>query len=333
MPVYEWQDIAHQFTDGLVLGNGASIAFDGQFAYQSLRDRAQTDGLITPDVQLVFDHLDTVDFELVLRMLWHANRINQALGIDEPRTANAYESVRDALIQVVGAIHVGYEVVADRLQLAASFMSHFRTVAALSYDVLVYWSILAGNTSDAGHRFKDCFVEPGGRFRQTWSTLRENIAPVTSTTIVAYPHGNLALAADYAGDECKLSAGGGLLQTIFDRWGSGAWGPMFVSEGTTQQKVASIRRSPYLSTVLGEVLPSMSNSVAIFGWSIGENDVHILNAVCRGRALRFAVAVDPNANDLGLQQARVIQLITERLPAAQVNFFNRGSAGCWLVAP
>jgi len=333
MPVYQWADIAEDFTDGIVLGNGASIAFDGKFGYASLRERAQADGLIEADVQLVFDHLATLDFELVLRMLWHANKINEALSIEEPRTAAAYSSVRDALIQVVRSIHVGYEQVAERLPLAANFMRHFATVASLNYDVLVYWTILAGNAEGNQHKFKDCFVDEG-HFRQSWSELREPIAPATATTIVGYPHGNLSIAADFTGDERKLVAGGAnLLETIFGRWNSGNYGPVFVSEGTSAQKLASIRRSPYLMTMHGELLPSMRESVTIFGWSIGENDLHLLDAICHGGALRFAFAVDPGSPGLEQEKARVEALIVERQAAAKVRFFDRASPGCWLVAP
>ena len=66
MPVHQWGEIAAQFSDGLVVGNGTSIAFDPRFRYASLRDNAIERGLISNDVQSVFDHLDTVDFELVL---------------------------------------------------------------------------------------------------------------------------------------------------------------------------------------------------------------------------------------------------------------------------
>jgi len=333
MQVYQWADIAEDFTDGLVLGNGASISFDGEFGYASLRERAEADNLIEADVQLVFDHLATVDFELVLRMLWHANKINEALGIEEPRTAAAYFSVRDALIQVVRSIHVGYEQVAERLPLAAHFMRHFSTVASLNYDVLVYWAILVGNMEGNQHRFKDCFVDQS-RFRQPWSELREPIPPATATTIVGYPHGNLAIAADFAGDERKLVAGGAkLLETIFHSWNSGNYGPVFVSEGTSAQKLASIRRSPYLTTMYGELLSYMRESVAIFGWSIGESDLHLLDAICHGGALRFAFAVDPDSPGLEHETARVKALIVERQAKAKVWFFDRASPGCWLVAP
>jgi uncharacterized protein DUF4917 len=126
--VYPWKGIEADFSHGLILGNGASIAFDSRFAYQSLKAKATELGLITADVQRVFGHLHTSDFELVLRMLWHASKINQALEIPDVRTTQAYEAVRDGLIEVVRAIHVPYDEVRDHLARAATFMSRFSTV-------------------------------------------------------------------------------------------------------------------------------------------------------------------------------------------------------------
>jgi hypothetical protein len=329
--VYPWKAIEADFTHGLILGNGASIAFDHRFAYQSLKQKATEMALITADVQRVFDHLHTADFELVLRMLWHASKINYALEIPDVRTTDAYETVRDALIAVVREIHVSHDQVAARLPLAAAFMSRFSTVLSLSYDVLVYWAILVGN-EEAPNRFKDCFL--GGEFQQDWQRFRKPYGSNSKATLVFYPHGSLALAADLAGTEFKVHAdGAALLDAVFDRWEAGDTTPVFVSEGTSEQKRAAIRRSPYLSTVYEEVLPDMGDSVVVFGWSLHENDDHLLDAVCRGVPRRFAVAVNPAAGELNEFQAMVRGKLGARLGRNrfELTFFDRTSQGCWIT--
>jgi hypothetical protein len=330
--VYPWAAIEAHFEHGLILGNGASIAFDSRFAYRSLEERARDLGLISPDVQRVFEYLQTSDFELVLRMLWHASKINQALEIPDLRTTQAYEGVREALIEAVRAIHVSHEEVRARLEAAATFMSRFSTVASLSYDALVYWAILVGN-EEAPNRLKDCFLH--GEFHQEWRLFREPYGGNLKSTLVFYPHGNLALGADLAGAEFKVraDAGAALLGTVFDRWRAGDITPVFVSEGTSEQKRRAIRRSPYLSTVYGEVLPDLGQSVVVFGWSIQEQDDHLLDAICRGPVRRFAVAVDPAKVDLAEFQARVRRQLSERLApdGFELTFFDRGSHGCWIA--
>jgi hypothetical protein len=330
--VFPWKAIEADFSHGLILGNGASIAFDPRFAYHSLNDRAQALGLITPDIQRVFDHLHTADFELVLRMLWHASMINQALAIPDVRTTQAYEAVREALIAVIQAIHVPHNEVSARLAPAAAFMSRFSTVLSLSYDVLVYWTILAAN-EDAPNRFKDCFL--GGEFQQNWKQFREPYGLNHQATLIFYPHGSLTLAADLAGAEFKLhaTAGAALLDTVFERWRFGGTTPVFVSEGTSEQKRAAIRRSPYLSTVYEEVIPDLGDSVVVFGWSLHENDEHLLDAVCRGGPRRFAMAVDPAAGNLAELEAGILRKLSDLLGRNkfELTFFDRRSPGCWIA--
>lgn len=331
--VYPWKAIEADFSHGLILGNGASIAFDPRFGYHSLKEKATELALITADVHRVFDHLHTADFELVLRMLWHASKINQALSIPDVRTTQAYEAVREAIIQTVQAIHVPHDQVRARLDTAAAFMGRFSTVLSLNYDVLVYWAILVANES-APNRFKDCFL--GGEFQQDWQRFRKPYGKNSKATLVFYPHGSLALGADLTGVEFKVHADDDatLLDSIFDTWRAGDTSPVFVSEGTSDQKSSAIRRSPYLSKVYQEVLPDLGDSVVIFGWSLGENDDHLLDAVCSGGTSRFALAVDPADPNLDQLEANTRKKLDQRLGRnkAELTVFDRGSQGCWLTA-
>jgi hypothetical protein len=329
--VYPWAAIEPDFQQGLILGNGASIAFDQRFRYNSLKTHAGKHELLTPDVLRVFRYLKTDDFELVLRMLWHANKINMALEIPDDRTTQAYVSVRDALIETVRAIHVRHEEVGLRLPSAAAYMGRFSTVASLSYDVLVYWAMLVGN-ENAPNRFKDCFIS--GAFDQDWKRLRRPWRPNSKATLVFYPHGSLAIGADLAGVESKLQAdeGEALLGTVFDKWRAGDTTPVFVSEGTSEQKRAAIRRSPYLSTVYEEVLPDLGDTVVVLGWSIHQNDHHLLDAICSSQVRAFAVAVNRQAADLAESQERVRRELAERMRfnKFELTFFDRDSDDCWI---
>ena len=61
-----------------------------------------------------------------------------------------------------------------------------------------------------------------------------------------YPHGSLSVARDYIGSETKMAASAGatrdLLEAITWAWSSGDYVPVFVSEGTSKEKVAAVRR-------------------------------------------------------------------------------------------
>lgn len=330
--VHPWAEVAADYTHTLVLGNGASIAFDDRLSYGSLKEEAESRALITEDVAAVFSTLKTTDFELVLRVLWHAQTVNAALEIEEERTEEAYESVRDALIDVVQSIHPRFSDVSDRLSRAARFMEQFETVLSLSYDVLVYWAILVGN-SNAPNRFKDCFVR--GEFQYDWQRFRAPYDPNSRSTLVFYPHGNVVISSDLAGNEHKvLAEDSRLLEAILDEWAQGESAPVFVSEGTTEQKRSSIRRSPYLSTVLEDVMPDPGPTIVLHGWALHDQDDHLLQALCRGRPERFAVGVDPGSSGLAEFCGRVESKLERRLGRGRFElvFYDRESEGCWLAS-
>lgn len=344
--IYEWAEIADEFNDGIILGNGASIAVHQGFAYRTLLERARQDQLITENLNKIFQYLDTEDFEFVLRLLFDTFQINQALGVGDNVTTRAYEEVRQALIKAVRNIHIDYKDVKNSLTNAAIFLKHFKTVAALNYDVLVYWTMYIGNSQiDEGTWFKDCFVR--GEFEIDWERFREPYQ-TQGSTLVFYPHGNLALATDILGRETKLSnpklsnpkpsnpnENERLLDTIIDEWESGKYSPLFVSEGNSQQKIKAIRRSVYLSNVYDKVLRNLGSKIAVFGWSMGDQDDHILEAIKKSKNVdAFAISVYTSKSNE--QLSADCQWISTKLrkklsnPNLDIKFFNSASNGCWI---
>lgn len=43
---------------------------------------------------MLFQEFDTTDFELILRLVWHAKLINEKLRIEESTTNKAYENIK-----------------------------------------------------------------------------------------------------------------------------------------------------------------------------------------------------------------------------------------------
>ena len=323
--IADWSKIADDFREGLILGNGASIALHQPFAYQSLLEQARKNGFIERSVQDIFHHLQTEDFERVLWMLWHTSRVNMALKIKDTKTQKAYESLRSALVRTVTDIHPAYTMVSDGLSCVATFMTRFETVISLNYDLIVYWAMLLKK-----RLIKDCFHY--GEFNSDWEHYRKPNGNASSSTLVFYPHGNLALATDLNGRERKLTADfPHLLETATSEWESGKYTPLFVSEGTSMQKVAAIGRSHYLKTVYDTVLPRLGKRVAILGWSLSKSDTHILRAICRGKLAEVAVSVltsNPNFEDKCAEIRRKIRDASNS--RVKVVFFDANSQGCWL---
>lgn len=323
--IVKWAEIRDRFGDALLLGNGASVAVHDGFKYDSLYQAAKDCGYLSPEVAQIFNVFDTTDFEFVLRSLWHAQLVNQKLNIENVKVETAYKEVRKALIATVHKCHVAYPNVQPHLPAIYQFMQHFKTVLSLNYDLIVYWSMMAGNDK-LGIWFKDAFIS--GSFIENWEDVRSPYGRATGSTLVFYPHGNLILANSNFDDEVKLHVddSSDLLNSILQKWETGEAIPLFVSEGESARKQKAIESSSYLHRVYREVIPKIGQSLVIYGWSASKQDNHILNQLAYACIKRVAVSVYRNDKDF---IARVEPLLYG-IGVEDVLFFDSESSGCWI---
>jgi hypothetical protein len=326
-----WANISQEGWSAILLGNGASIAIHEEFAYPTLHSVADAKGLLATTAP-IFATLGTTDFEHVLLACWYAEHVNAALGTPSADISAAYTEVRAALIEAVHSVHPVHANVAADLQRVGTFASSFPTVVSLNYDLTLYWAMLLFNATN-GSWFKDAFHH--GEFQTDWGYLRSPLPPAAGATLVFYPHGSLSVARDYIGDETKIAVGAGaardLLEAITRRWSSGRYVPVFVSEGTSKQKVAAIRRSHYLTNVYEDVLPTLGENLVVYGWSFDERDQHVLDAISANPPERMAVSVFTGQPD-GDQQAfchQVLKAAGRFLTDTAVTFFDSQSPSCW----
>jgi hypothetical protein len=321
--IHRWASIKEQFTQGLVIGNGASIGISDRFNYPSLYQAAQDGNFLTDDTRAVFTSFESMDFELVLRRLWQATLVNKALQNDNKRVDEAYVEVRKSLISTVHAIHPTYDQVQKHFSAIGAFLMEFQTVASANYDLLLYWAAMWNNDNGFGSWFKDGFGK--ATFRDDWQTLREPYR-AEGATLYFYPHGNLCLGTEAEGGEIKIAAGGeNLLQTITEQWEQGVVTPLFVSEGTTEQKLTAIRRSNYLSRVHIEVLGALGDAVAFYGLGFWPQDEHLIQRVAT-KAKSAAVSVYRAEQKMIDRSSSMLQ----KAGIEKVIFFDAESPGAWI---
>ena len=328
-----WANFRETNWQTLLLGNGSSISLHSEFSYPTLHSVADAKGLL-PTTAPIFAKLGTTDFEHVLLACWYAEHVNAALGTPSADISAAYAEVRSALIDAVHTVHPVHADIAPDLQRVAAFASTFQTVISLNYDLTMYWAMLLFNAAN-GSWFKDAFHH--GEFQRDWEYLRKPYGHAAGSTLVFYPHGSLSIARDYMGDETKIAASSGatgdLLETITRKWSSGSYVPVFVSEGTSKEKVASIRRSYYLTNVYEHVLPGIGESVVVYGWSFDERDQHILDAISANPPKRMAVSVftGQSAADQQVFCHQVMKAVGRAMAATSLTFFDAQSPGCWNI--
>ena len=359
--IYQWDEIKEDFEDAtLILGNGASRNVSENFSYDSLKDEAEKQNLLNADVMKLFKTFNTTDFELILRTLWHAYLVNTDLEIEDNKSTEAYKSISSALVTLVRHVHSEYENI--NFKNIGEFIGKFSVIFPLSYDLIVYWTILYLNENDKNNFFKDCFAS-GGRFRGNFFSSFYSDGN-KKTRIVAYPHGMLALNVNRFGSEIKVSRREGensfnLLTEILQRWEQHNYSPVFVSEGTSAKKIETIERSIYLNTVHKEFLPKALKShpgnfrknhknLAIFGWALGEQDKHIIEALLSNLknddldGMKIAISVSPNSTQDELTALKLkiksffktkkyenYKYINEDIKNLEIKFFSRASLPSW----
>ncbi|ABI90335.1 hypothetical protein CH72_4825 [Burkholderia ambifaria AMMD] len=323
--IFDWLDIAGDFSETLLVGNGASVAVHGEFGYRGLYEAAQVHRFIDAAVQDVFTKFETNDFELVLRRLWQTKQVNTALGIAVKEVDDAYSAVRGALIKTVQRVHVSYEDAKASLSPIYKFMRQFRTVISLNYDLIVYWAAQFGN-DDLGSRyhFKDGFNR--SVFADNWAMYRESYGGIENPTIFCYPHGNIALGMTMSLDEQKiLAVSQDLLNSIIDAWNTGTCAPIFVCDGTSKQKIEAISKSNYLRSVYDGPLSEVGESLVIYGWGIAKQEEHILKRIGEAAPKRIAVSVYDGMQTYCDHAHRVLSDIGVR----DIRFFHSNSDGAW----
>lgn len=331
--IKDWAEIKDNYENGnLIIGNGASVALHQKFRFDSLKEEAEKLRLFNDDISKLFIEFDTSDFELILRLVWHAKLINKHLGIVDQKLDSAYENIKQALIKVVKEVHCEHSDIADQLPQLYQFTKQFRTVVSLNYDLILYWILMYGNRNEDGHRFKDCF-QGSGLFRNNWQDLRNPIRKEKEVTLSLYQHGNLSIFRDAKNTETKVQRGDfeDLLEVITSQWEDNKI-PLFVAEGTGTKKLESIKSSSYLSTIFYEVLPDLITQKAnlvIYGWSLGKQESHLVKQIFKNKQSgKVAISIFQNNQE---ECHRIYRLIKNEkvAPNIEIEFFDSQSSGCW----
>lgn len=251
----------------LLIGNGFSAKY---FSYATLLAEANLEEG-TP-IRAVFEALDTVDFETVVRALEDASVVEAAYGHVEHSEAlkGDAQKVREALVTAVNSTHPAHREELDvQYESSAKFLGHFGKVFSLNYDLLLYWVNLEktklhdgfgkGSRSDDG-RFQIPFVE-------------------SAYCDIYNLHGGLHLFQVGVGAVKKaLNTGDGVIATITQTILNDQELPLYVAEGTSKAKMRKINSVGYLRHCFDQLKENRA-SVFIFGHSADDNDAHIYRAL------------------------------------------------------
>ena len=302
---------------GLLLGNGASLAIWSGFGYRSLYATAVGGGTEHPlsdNDQRVFRALGTTNFEGVLADVRVTAIVNEALGLDVSIPLDRYDSIRDALVAAVHAVHVPWiDVPEATLHTIREALVSFDFVFTTNYDLLLYWAAMAEDGSGVADYFWT-------RMENSLIFEPRNVDIWHKATKILFLHGGLQLYHLPDGRTIKCVAPAG--RSLLDVFGESPLDtldaiPLFVSEGVTEDKMAAIRRSEYLTFAL-TTFADFDAPLVVFGHSLSAQDQHLVDIMRRLKA-PIAVAVrEPVAENIFARKAEV----QGRLQSKSVLFFD-----------
>lgn len=269
----------------LLLGNGFSISYDPKrFSFTTLLESAVKSGVISKDGEIykIFEKLETSDFENVMRALKSAEKILEVYKGDKKIRAQMQkdaDNLKGYLVKIITNNHPEKSTSLTDLEKNSclAFIAPFENIYTLNYDLLLYWSTMNnqsvafdgfGNTEDSVNEGYVVYKNAGS-FR------------------IHYLHG----AMHYFDADSEIikktfnNTDIPLVEQVRASLNEDKY-PIFVSEGSSEQKMTKILHSAYLNHCFKSFnkigsggKKGLVGDLVIFGASLKSNDEHILKSI------------------------------------------------------
>jgi hypothetical protein len=321
----------------LLLGNGFSIACKPElFRYDNLF--GQADFSNAKRAREAFRKMRTSNFEAVIRALRDFSLLADLYAADDPkakrRAVRDSDKLRTILVSAVADCHpdLPFSIEPESYRNCRDFLRPYKSINTLNYDLLLYWALMQDALGDDPIPCDDGFRKPAEDPEAayvTWDPDNSN------SQNVRYLHGALHLYD--TGVEMKkftwVNTGVPLVEQIRAALNQNYY-PVFVSEGTSAEKIARIRHNDYLSKMY-RGFTMIQGSIVVFGHSLDPCDDHIfIDRIGRhGKTKNLFVSIygDPesSANKAIIRNAQKIAIMRSDKRPLAVRFFDASSVETW----
>lgn len=216
-------------------------------------------------------------------------------------------------------------------------MAPYNHIYTTNYDLLLYWTVRQtegvvdrSRVGDDGFRSRELDGE------ELECVYWDHLKPFAQS--IFYLHGALHL---YRGDDglrklTWIRTNRPLIDQIREQLASNYY-PLYVSEGSSEEKLAKIHSSDYLGKGLRS-LAGCGGGLTAYGLSFSNNDQHFIEAVVRSPVKRLAVALygDPSseANRATVEAVGAMPSLraarsTRRSPELEVAFYDVSTVDIW----
>lgn len=273
--ILQWQDIQAHFTGSdLYLGNGFSIKISPMLNYGRLFDRFLENR--TPSDRIIFNSFGTTNFEFILERLTNAIAVNNIFNQPVHQITDSVTVLRNGLVEAINQNHPRFHDLNDAtFQSLSVALDQFRDIYTTNYDTFLYRIIL--KTLDRNGLDQNVvYYQDYFRRRQGVLTFLDTENDPDAKNIY-FLHGALFIFQTPDG-HFKIRRGGQnteLIDLISARINAQEF-PLFVSEGTSQDKANKINRSAYLSFCRTNFRKARRQMV-IYGSSLSDQDAHFIS--------------------------------------------------------
>jgi hypothetical protein len=263
---------------------------------------------------------------------------------------NDIEALKQVLIKTICDNHPdsSKEIDDTSYKKCFSFLSQFLSrkqshIYTLNYDLLLYWAVARIGLSDDTYSkiINDGFSNPPHSKAEYVSWQGEGQAFFSN---IRYPHG--ALHIFDAGDDIQKITFSRTNERLIDQTRNALdknLFPLFVSEGSSKEKLEKIKHNAYLYTCyqqfcldikayVKEISGDPDTALVVYGHSLNDVDDHFWSKLMRGKVLDVYVSVHGGLNSVGgLAIQQNVQRLKKLVPSSQVAFtyFDAASVDLW----
>lgn len=319
----------------LLLGNGFSISCrPDAFNYGALLDEATFDAA-HGDIRAVFELLGTTDFERVIEMLRLAGALADRYGPGADlgdKLRHDAETVREALAVTLAARHpdLPFDLTPAEYTAARAFLSNFRKIYTLNYDMLLYWAVMQELEPDVPTNDGFTNSEDPDADYVVWEPYLD-----FGNQRIFFLHGGLHLY-DAGSEISKITwsrTGIPLVDQIRSALAAGRY-PLIVTEGSSPEKEGKILHNAYLNHAIRS-FAKIQKTLFIHGHSLAPNDQHIFRRIEEGKLDRLYISiygdVDSDANRDVILRGEAMPNNRDQLNSRPlvVRFYDAATAHVW----
>ena len=323
----------------LLLGNGFSMAYDSKrFSFTSLLQSAVEKKLIreTDSMYKVFEEFNTKDFEEVIKLLETSVRVLKHYGIvgeeDEQKILSDSGSLKNHLVEIITNNHPEKitNISDAEFENSINFIKDFKSIYTLNYDLLLYWTCMKLKVLVDNKKIKDSSLVVSDGFCSSGNNGDDYVIYANDSSVqqnIFFLHGGLHIFDKQneiiKNTYCRTDKP--LKEQTLENLDKNIY-PIFVSEGTSEQKKAKIIHNAYLNHCY-KSLAKISGSLVIFGTMLKNGDEHIREAIIKSKVKNIYIGISSENSINNFDD--FIDKCNRLKDKKEVKFYNYKTAKVW----